>query len=91
MIGLLGLFSCLSDELKFIFFFHVQKKPLVERHSGNEISGDLHPLPLPAQGGNEEGLCLDHDVVEVNCEQVRISILRCCQHVFFSYRTFLKG
>ncbi|XP_057275152.1 centrosomal protein of 44 kDa isoform X4 [Pezoporus wallicus] len=45
------------------------KKPLVERHSGNEISGDLHPLPLPAQGGNEEELCLDHDVVKVNCEQ----------------------
>ncbi|XP_062473649.1 centrosomal protein of 44 kDa isoform X3 [Pezoporus occidentalis] len=47
-----------------------KQKPLVERHSGNEISGDLHPLPLPAQGGNEEELCLDHDVVKVNCEQV---------------------
>lgn len=47
-----------------------KQKPLVERHSGNEISGDLHPLPLPAQGGNEEELCLDHDVVEVNCEQI---------------------
>ncbi|XP_062473500.1 centrosomal protein of 44 kDa isoform X1 [Pezoporus occidentalis] len=46
-----------------------KQKPLVERHSGNEISGDLHPLPLPAQGGNEEELCLDHDVVKVNCEQ----------------------
>ncbi|XP_057275151.1 centrosomal protein of 44 kDa isoform X3 [Pezoporus wallicus] len=47
-----------------------KQKPLVERHSGNEISGDLHPLPLPAQGGNEEELCLDHDVVKVNCEQI---------------------
>ncbi|KAM4674390.1 centrosomal protein of 44 kDa isoform 2-T4 [Amazona ochrocephala] len=47
-----------------------KQKPLVERHSGNEISSDLHPLPLPAQGGNEEELCLDHDVVEVNCEQI---------------------
>ncbi|NXW89718.1 CEP44 protein, partial [Alopecoenas beccarii] len=48
---------------------NVQKKPQVERHSGNEVSGDLHPLPLPAQGGNEE-LCLHDDVVEVKCEQV---------------------
>ncbi|NXS10215.1 CEP44 protein, partial [Neodrepanis coruscans] len=47
-----------------------KQKPLVERHSGNEVSGDLHPLPLPAQLGNEEELCLDHDIVEVNCEQV---------------------
>ncbi|XP_033369549.1 centrosomal protein of 44 kDa isoform X2 [Parus major] len=47
-----------------------QKKPLVERHSGNEVSGDLRPLPLPAQGGNEEELCLDNDIVEVKCEQV---------------------
>ncbi|NXV95974.1 centrosomal protein of 44 kDa isoform X1 [Calonectris borealis] len=47
-----------------------QKKPQVERHSGNEVSDDLHPLPLPAQGGNEEELYLDHDVVEVKCEQV---------------------
>ncbi|XP_023780741.1 centrosomal protein of 44 kDa isoform X1 [Cyanistes caeruleus] len=47
-----------------------QKKPLVERHSGNEVSGDLHPLPLPAQGENEEELCLDNDIVEVKCEQV---------------------
>ncbi|XP_068869845.1 centrosomal protein of 44 kDa isoform X2 [Aphelocoma coerulescens] len=46
------------------------RQPLVERHSGNEVSGDLHPLPLPAQGGNEEELCLDHDIVEVKCEQV---------------------
>ncbi|NXU11239.1 CEP44 protein, partial [Pardalotus punctatus] len=49
---------------------HTQKKPLVERHSGIEVSGDLHPLPLPAQGGNEEELCLDHDIVEVKYEQV---------------------
>ncbi|XP_064917397.1 centrosomal protein of 44 kDa isoform X1 [Columba livia] len=49
---------------------NAQKKPQVERHSGNEVSGDLHPLPLPAQGGNEEELCLDDDVVEVKCEQV---------------------
>ncbi|XP_009990544.1 PREDICTED: centrosomal protein of 44 kDa-like, partial [Tauraco erythrolophus] len=43
--------------------------PQVERHSGNEVSGDLHPLLLPAQGGNEE-LYPDHDVVELKCEQV---------------------
>ncbi|XP_054239182.1 centrosomal protein of 44 kDa [Indicator indicator] len=49
---------------------HAQKKPQVERHSGSEVSGDLHALPLPAQGGNEEELYLDHDVVEVKCEQV---------------------
>uniref|UniRef100_A0A8C3P535 Centrosomal protein of 44 kDa n=1 Tax=Cyanoderma ruficeps TaxID=181631 RepID=A0A8C3P535_9PASS len=47
-----------------------KQKPLVERHSGNEVSGDLRPLPLPAQGGNEEELCLDHDIVEVKCQQV---------------------
>ncbi|KAF1575137.1 Centrosomal protein of 44 kDa, partial [Eudyptes moseleyi] len=47
-----------------------KQKPQVERHSGNEVSDDLHPLPLPAQGGNEEELYLDHDVVEVKCEQV---------------------
>ncbi|XP_074884393.1 centrosomal protein of 44 kDa isoform X2 [Buteo buteo] len=46
------------------------KQPQVERHSGNEVNGDLHPLPLPAQGGNEEELYLDRDVVEVKCEQV---------------------
>ncbi|XP_032917276.1 centrosomal protein of 44 kDa isoform X2 [Catharus ustulatus] len=46
------------------------KQPLVERHSGNEVRGDLHPLPLPAQGGKEKELCLDHDTVEVKCEQV---------------------
>ncbi|NXW08482.1 CEP44 protein, partial [Fregetta grallaria] len=47
-----------------------KQKPQVERHSGNEVSDDLHLLPLPAQGGNEEELYLDHDVVEVKCEQV---------------------
>ncbi|KAM9663011.1 centrosomal protein of 44 kDa isoform 1-T2 [Morphnus guianensis] len=47
-----------------------KQKPQVERHSGNEVNGDLHPLPLPAQGGNEEELYLDRDVVEVKCEQV---------------------
>ncbi|KAM6266977.1 centrosomal protein of 44 kDa isoform 2-T5 [Spheniscus humboldti] len=47
-----------------------KQKPQVERHSGNEVSDDLHPLSLPAQGGNEEELYLDHDVVEVKCEQV---------------------
>ncbi|XP_077639032.1 centrosomal protein of 44 kDa isoform X3 [Lonchura striata] len=46
------------------------KKPLVERHSGNEVNGDLHLLPLPAQGGAEEELCPDHGIVEVKCEQV---------------------
>ncbi|NXD81266.1 CEP44 protein, partial [Halcyon senegalensis] len=45
------------------------KQPHVERHSGNEVNGDLQPLPLPAQGGNEEWH-LDHDVAEVKCEQV---------------------
>ncbi|NXC48759.1 CEP44 protein, partial [Penelope pileata] len=60
---------------------HAQKKPQVERHSGSEVSDDLHlaplnppplhPPPLPAEGGNEEELCLDDDdVVEVKCEQV---------------------
>ncbi|XP_075565474.1 centrosomal protein of 44 kDa isoform X2 [Pelecanus crispus] len=47
-----------------------KQKPQVERHSGNEVSDDLRPLPLPAQGGTEEELYLDHDVVEVKCEQV---------------------
>ncbi|CAN8208633.1 unnamed protein product [Coccothraustes coccothraustes] len=47
-----------------------QKKPLVERHSGNEVSGDLCPLPLPEQGGTEEELCPDYDIVEVKCEHV---------------------
>ncbi|XP_035755626.1 centrosomal protein of 44 kDa isoform X3 [Egretta garzetta] len=47
-----------------------QKKPQVERHSGNEVSDDLHPPPIPAQGGNEEELFLDDDDVEVKCEQV---------------------
>ncbi|NXT40782.1 CEP44 protein, partial [Pelecanoides urinatrix] len=47
-----------------------KQKPQVERHSGNEVSDDLHPLPLLAQGGNEEELYLDHGVVEVKCEQV---------------------
>ncbi|KFO09465.1 Centrosomal protein of 44 kDa [Balearica regulorum gibbericeps] len=47
-----------------------KQKPQVERHSGNEVSGDLHPLPLPAQGSNEGELYLNHDVVEVKCEQV---------------------
>ncbi|XP_049688416.1 centrosomal protein of 44 kDa isoform X3 [Accipiter gentilis] len=46
------------------------KQPQVERHSGNEVNCDLHPLPLPAQGGHEEELYLDRDVVEVKCEQV---------------------
>lgn len=62
----------------YLFFLHTQKKPQVEQHSGNEVNGDLHPLPLPAQGGNEEELYLDRDVVEVKCEQVRTFILRCC-------------
>ncbi|XP_065490192.1 centrosomal protein of 44 kDa isoform X2 [Caloenas nicobarica] len=49
---------------------NAQKKPQVERHSGNEVSGGLHPLPLPAQRDNEEELSLNDDVVEVKCEQV---------------------
>ncbi|OXB84147.1 UNVERIFIED_CONTAM: hypothetical protein H355_012265, partial [Colinus virginianus] len=57
----------------------VQKVPLVERHSGSEVSDDLplaplNPTPLsppslPTEGGNEE-LYLDDDIVEVKCEQV---------------------
>ncbi|NWR60385.1 CEP44 protein, partial [Bucorvus abyssinicus] len=47
-----------------------QKKPHVERHSGNEVNGYLHPLPLPEQRGDEEGLYLDRDAEEVKCEQV---------------------
>ncbi|NXA28451.1 CEP44 protein, partial [Ibidorhyncha struthersii] len=47
-----------------------KQKPQVERHSGNEVSDDLHPLPLPAQGGNEEELYPDHEIEEVKCEQV---------------------
>ncbi|NXD26787.1 CEP44 protein, partial [Spelaeornis formosus] len=68
--------SALNSKQQFVDFvclfvlLHTQKKPLVERHSGNDVSGDLCPLPLPAQGGNEEELCLDHDIVEVKCEQV---------------------
>ncbi|KFO94419.1 Centrosomal protein of 44 kDa [Buceros rhinoceros silvestris] len=46
-----------------------KQKPHVERHSGNEVSGDLHLLPLPAQRGDEE-LYLDHNAEEVKCEQV---------------------
>ncbi|NWI85670.1 CEP44 protein, partial [Pitta sordida] len=51
-------------------FLHTQKKLLVERHSGNEVSGDLHAPPLPAQKVNEDELCFDHDIIELNCEQV---------------------
>ncbi|XP_039556264.1 centrosomal protein of 44 kDa isoform X5 [Passer montanus] len=60
-----------KSDLRFIeaVYKHTQKKPLVERHSGNEVSRDLCPLPLPAQGETEEELCPDHDIVEVNCEQ----------------------
>ncbi|NXI34210.1 CEP44 protein, partial [Galbula dea] len=47
-----------------------KQKPQVERHSGEEVSGDLHPLPLPAQGGKEEELYPEPDIVEVQCEQV---------------------
>uniref|UniRef100_A0A8C3K3E8 Centrosomal protein of 44 kDa n=1 Tax=Calidris pygmaea TaxID=425635 RepID=A0A8C3K3E8_9CHAR len=61
----------------FLFFQHTEKKPQVERHTGNEVSVDLHPLPLPAQRGDKEELFLDHDVVEVKGKQVRTSILRC--------------
>ncbi|XP_014803897.1 PREDICTED: centrosomal protein of 44 kDa isoform X2 [Calidris pugnax] len=46
------------------------KQPQVERHTGNEVSVDLHPLPLPAQGGDKEESFLDHDVVEVQGKQV---------------------
>ncbi|NWU98084.1 CEP44 protein, partial [Upupa epops] len=46
-----------------------QNKPQVERHSGNEVDADIEPQPLPAPMGNEE-LHLDHDIVEVSCEEV---------------------
>ncbi|KFO80120.1 Centrosomal protein of 44 kDa [Cuculus canorus] len=46
-----------------------KQKPLVERHSGSEVTDDFHPLPLPTQGGNEEAY-QDHGVVEVKCDQV---------------------
>ncbi|NXX90596.1 CEP44 protein, partial [Centropus bengalensis] len=49
-----------------------KQKPLVERHSGSEVScglHDLHLLPIPTQRDNEE-VDLDQDVVEVRCEQV---------------------
>ncbi|NXU45911.1 CEP44 protein, partial [Drymodes brunneopygia] len=49
---------------------HTPKKPLVERHSGTEVSGDFHPLPLLVQGGSEEEMCPDHDIVEAQCQQV---------------------
>eukprot|EP00076_Gallus_gallus_P009615 XP_004941133.1 centrosomal protein of 44 kDa isoform X1 [Gallus gallus] len=59
---------------------HAQKMPLVERHSGDEVGDDLplapinptplNPPSLPAEGGNEEELYLDDDVVDVKCEQV---------------------
>ncbi|NXY44292.1 CEP44 protein, partial [Ceuthmochares aereus] len=55
--------------LFFFFFKHAQKKPRVERHWGSEVSGDLHLLPLPTQGGNEEAY-QGHDVAEVKCDQV---------------------
>lgn len=58
----------------------VQKMPLVERHSGDEVSDELplapinptplNPPSLPAEGDNEEELFLDDDVEEVKCEQV---------------------
>ncbi|NXN28406.1 CEP44 protein, partial [Nycticryphes semicollaris] len=62
-----------SQQLIFLTFFfpqHTQKKPQVERHPGNDVSSDLHPLPIPAQGGEEEELFPDHDVVEVKCDEV---------------------
>ncbi|XP_051475913.1 centrosomal protein of 44 kDa isoform X2 [Apus apus] len=46
------------------------KQPQVGQHLGNEVSNEVsddpHPLPLPAQGDIEE----EHDVVEVECEQI---------------------
>lgn len=83
-----------------IFFLHAQKVPQVERHSGSEVSDDLHPAPLcsaplhppplPDEGGNEE-LCIDDDVVEVKCEQVRFFLFKMSMCILnISYGTFLK-
>lgn len=72
------------------FFKYIPKKPQVERHSGNEVSCDPHPLPLPAEGGHEESY-LDHDAAEVKHEQVRIFILKFYFSMFFSNRAFLRG
>lgn len=82
----------------FLFFLkHAQKVPLVKRHSGDEVRDDLplapinptllNPPSLPAEGGNEEDLYLDDDVVE---EQVRILKFSTCIPNFFFNRTFLR-
>nr|XP_025961045.1 centrosomal protein of 44 kDa isoform X4 [Dromaius novaehollandiae] len=46
-----------------------KQKPQVERHPESEDGDTLHPPALPAEGDNEE-LYLNHDVLEVKCEQV---------------------
>ncbi|NXD07435.1 CEP44 protein, partial [Nothocercus nigrocapillus] len=48
----------------FIFDF-----PQVERHPESEDDDNLYPPALPAERDNEEELYLNHDVLEVTCEQ----------------------
>ncbi|XP_062431778.1 centrosomal protein of 44 kDa isoform X3 [Rhea pennata] len=45
-------------------------KPQVERHPEIKDSDSLLSPALPAEGDNEEELYLNHDVLEVKCEQV---------------------
>ncbi|NXP04971.1 CEP44 protein, partial [Thinocorus orbignyianus] len=47
-----------------------QQNPQVERHTGNRVGGGPPSPPLPAQRGDEEELSLDHEAVEVKCDQV---------------------
>ncbi|XP_067154014.1 centrosomal protein of 44 kDa isoform X2 [Apteryx mantelli] len=46
-----------------------KQKPQVERHPESEDGDNLHPPALAAEGDNEE-LYLNHNVLEVKCEQV---------------------
>ncbi|XP_062431774.1 centrosomal protein of 44 kDa isoform X1 [Rhea pennata] len=47
-----------------------KQKPQVERHPEIKDSDSLLSPALPAEGDNEEELYLNHDVLEVKCEQV---------------------
>ncbi|XP_062431779.1 centrosomal protein of 44 kDa isoform X4 [Rhea pennata] len=46
-----------------------KQKPQVERHPEIKDSDSLLSPALPAEGDNEEELYLNHDVLEVKCEQ----------------------
>ncbi|NXA40734.1 CEP44 protein, partial [Eudromia elegans] len=46
------------------------KQPRVERHPEIEDGDNLHPPVLPTERDNEEELYLNHDVLEVTCEEV---------------------